>query len=84
MKLTITSRSEEAAVDCDYRRAVKYDLESEVGTVVVKFSDGEPEDANLSRDFSDVHSIPMLLKWAHAAGERGEIFEVEEIESDEI
>ena len=84
MKLTITCRSEVGKANRIVTIAKRLNMTSKVSTVVVKFSDGEPEDANLSRDFSDVHSIPMLLKRAHAAGERGEIFEVEEIESDEI
>jgi len=43
----------------------------------VSFSDGEPEDNTISRNFSDVHSILTLMKIAHEAGLRGETLEVE-------
>ena len=40
------------------------------------FLDGEPEDANLCRDFSDVFGIVGLLQAAFEAGKAGEELEV--------
>ena len=45
---------------------------------------GEPEDASISRDFSDVWSIPGLMKAAYDAGKNGEAFIIEECESDDV
>lgn len=44
--------------------------------------DGEPEDANLSRDFSSCYSIVELMTRAYGAGKSGEdfIFEFEEVD----
>lgn len=41
----------------------------------VSFMDGEPEDANISRDFNDIKNIPGLLKEAYEAGKRGEDYD---------
>lgn len=41
---------------------------------------GEPEDANLNRDFKDVYKIPEMLRAAYEAGKRGEGFILEEKE----
>ena len=49
------------------------------GKTVFSVSDGEPEDANLSRDFSDCWEVPNLMKKAYEAGKRGEEFELNEI-----
>lgn len=42
----------------------------------VEFRDGEPEDAKISRDFNGVLKIADLMREAHAAGARGEPFDV--------
>ncbi len=49
----------------------------------ISVSDGEPEDANLARDFSDVWSVVSLMKEAFEAGKNGEELNIEELESDE-
>ena len=38
-------------------------------------SSGEPEDANLNRDFNDCYKITNLMKVAWEAGKAGEPFE---------
>lgn len=54
-KLKITKLKE----NDDYRNGIKY----EFGGVVVSFIDGgEPEDAYLYRDYSDVYKIRDLIK----------------------
>ena len=40
-----------------------------------------PEDANLGRDLRFVYGIPDALRRAHEVGQRGELFELEEIEN---
>lgn len=44
------------------------------GKIVLRFADGEPEDASLCRDFNDVYSIADLLAAAHSAGVLGKPF----------
>lgn len=41
------------------------------------FTDGEPEDANISRDFADVNNIVQLMEIAYDAGKNGEDFVVD-------
>lgn len=45
---------------------------------VFSVHDGEPEDNNLYRNFSDVLGIPDLMKMAYEAGKAGEAFILEE------
>ena len=42
--------------------------------------EGEPEDANMSRDFNDIYTIPDLMKMSYEAGKKGEEFEIEDVE----
>ena len=81
MKVIETYRSEAAQENCDYRNALEIKIN---GKVVFYVSDGEPEDATISRDFSDCHSVVNLMRQSYEAGKNGEEFEVEGIESDEI
>lgn len=53
------------------------------GKTVLEVGDGEPEDSNLSRDFSGVLSVPSLMHMAHLAGTAGEPFTVEHRDIDE-
>ena len=48
----------------------------------LRFRDGEPEDNNLSRNFSDIYNIESIIKEAHNAGLKGEelLFEAREEE----
>lgn len=48
------------------------------GKRVFYVHDGEPEDNNLSRNFSACYTIVELLKRAYEAGKRGEPFEEQE------
>lgn len=55
---------------CDYdeeREALSVNTEG----IRLSFMDGEPEDNNISRNFSDVDRIGELVKEAHAAGLEG-------------
>ena len=80
MKVTVFISSEKYEEECDDRSffVVKVD-----GKTKAQFHDGEPEDANILRDFNDVFTIPGLMQLAYDAGKRGEDFVVEEIVSDE-
>jgi hypothetical protein len=75
MKVTIVERTEEQIADHDYRAAYQIDVDGEKKLHV---SDGEPEDSNLGRDFSDVYNIPELMRLAHEAGAKGEALEFNE------
>lgn len=48
------------------------------------FTDGEPEDATLSRDFSDIYKINMLIQEAYEAGRDGKRLEVTSDEVDAL
>lgn len=52
----------------DYRGALKISID---GKDVLSFMDGEPEDANLSRDFSDGYSVLSLMERAFNLGKEG-------------
>ena len=67
----------------DYRSAVSLNLE---GTNEISFMDGEPEDANLSRDFSDVYQIAEMIEYANHLGLYGVkiITETEDVDWNEI
>jgi len=67
----------------DYRSAVSLNLE---GSNEIIFMDGEPEDANLSRDFSDVYQIAEMIEYANQLGLDGVkiITETEDIDWNEI
>ena len=54
------------------------------GAEGINMLDGEPEDANLSRDFNCAYAIPELMRQAHEAGLRGEPLEIDEEESDDF
>jgi hypothetical protein len=47
------------------------------------FSDGEPEDNTLHRNFNDCFSITDIMKEAYNAGKDGEPFEYEYVEETE-
>lgn len=79
MKITIETYSEKACEERDYRG--KFVLKIDDKRFMSIF-DGEPEDANLGRDFSDVFSIPELIQRVYAAGKSGEPLEIEDVETD--
>ena len=81
MKITELVRSEKECERCDYRQAFAIEID---GERVFSVHDGEPEDSNLGRDFSDCYSISSLMKRAWLAGKAGEEFIVEAKEDDEI
>lgn len=59
VNVELITSDEEWSEDNDYRSffVVKVD-----GQIEMSFIDGEPEDASLGRDFSDISSIGELLK----------------------
>lgn len=66
--------------DYEELQGLEISVETETSLTELKFSDGEPEDANLCRDFADVFSIKDALVAAYEAGKRGEAIEIEEID----
>ena len=79
MKVTEISLTREAVENRDYRDIYAIEINDKK---VFSVSDGEPEDSNLSRDFSDVYSIPTLLQIVYEAGKNGEelVFENREVD----
>lgn len=70
MKVEAISRHDER----DYRDAFEIKIN---GDKVFSVWDGEPEDANLSRDFNDAYSVPSLMQRAYDAGVMGVEFTIE-------
>ena len=77
----MVSLTKEAQERRDYRNILVIKIN---GVQVFEVCDGEPEDANLYRDFNDCWKISKLIKVAHTAGKAGEDLEVVDIEEDEI
>jgi hypothetical protein len=71
---------ETITTDDDYRQTLTIEVD---GKGIFGVGDGEPEDSNLSRDFSDCFSITDLMKMAYDAGKNGEDWEYELIEENE-
>jgi hypothetical protein len=75
MKIIVEEWSEETSASRDYRNYIAF--KDENGKKLASFCDGEPEDANLARDFSDVYNIQSMMIAAHTAGLKGEPLEFE-------
>ena len=68
----------------DWRQAYEIEaVDDQGGRIALSFYDGEPEDANISRDFNDVLSIPDIIKLAHQAGVNGEVLNIEQLDVEE-
>jgi len=81
MKLSVYSLTNEELKKRDYSNAFMLKIN---GKTVLSVADGEPEDNNLSRNFSDILSIPRLLQQVYDAGTLHDGFEIEFIETDEF
>lgn len=57
---------------------------SEIEEAHLRFEDGEIEDNNMARNFSDIFLIKDLIKIAYNAGKNGEELEIIEKEIDNI
>lgn len=71
---------EKITIDDDYRQTLTIEVD---GKGIFGVGDGEPEDSNLSRDFSDCLRITDLMKMAYDAGKNGEDWEYELIDENE-
>ena len=78
MKVTILNR------DDYYKPALSIIAISKTEEAHLRFEDGEPEDNNMSRNFSDIFLIKDLIKIAYNAGKNGEELKIIEKEIDEI
>lgn len=74
---------EKNAMDEEYYRS---GLSISLGGKELRFLDGEPEDASLNRDFSDVYNISELVEKAYEAGKAGEEleFSFEEVDWEDL
>ena len=82
MKVTILYRSAEIWFNKDYKHALNINVSAEHEHVDMMFEDGEIEDNNISRNFSDIFLIKDLIKIAYNAGKNGEELEIIEKEID--
>jgi len=64
---------DKAKAERDYRDAYEIYID---GDLVASFWDGEPEDANLARDFNDCYSIVDIMRHAYNVGKSGGTFEM--------
>ena len=79
--IKMVSRDDTVMEDYDYRDA----MEIYIGDKrVFRVSDGEPEDSNLSRDFSDCYSVQGLMKQCYELGKSGVEVMFTSEESDEV
>lgn len=77
MKIEIITPSEELFEEMDYRQFIEVKVD---GMKYIDCYDGEPEDSNLMRNFSDIFRVGELMKMAYEAGKRGEDFNLNHIE----
>ena len=80
MKVKIEKPSEQLLIDRDCRYFLNIFINEEM---IFSVYDGESEDNNLSRNFSDCWGIAKLLKKAFEAGKNNESLEIEEIQIEE-
>lgn len=80
MKVTMISLTEQELECRDYSEMLIVEID---GKKELSVYDGEPEDNNLSRNFSDIWGIGKLLERAYNAGKHGEEFEIEDKKVDE-
>ena len=81
MQLVVTTYNDETGkYDC--RRGLQIELVAEGKVIELEFVEGEPEDATLGRDFSDVYSIAEMVQLAYEAGVNGELLFPQFIEGD--
>ncbi len=63
----------------DYRQRVDITID---GKLAFSVHDGEPEDNNMGRNFSDCDNVTNLMKQAHSAGLEGEALDFEFIQEE--
>lgn len=68
MEIKIYTRSESAKAENEYDDRVVIEID---GEQMFDVHDGEVEDNDLGRNFSDVYSIDKMLIKAHQAGKKG-------------
>ena len=81
MQVKVITLSEKGFEDNEWQGWIKIVVD---GERALSFSDGEPEDNNLGRNFNDVYNIAAMMRKAHASGRAGEEFSLENEKVDEI
>jgi len=74
-------RSSKKIEEMEYKNAIEICVN---GKLKLRFADGEPEDATLSRGFNDVYYITDALEMAYSAGKSGEQMIIKYEESDNV
>ncbi len=70
---------EVTSIEKSYSSQLTIDMDG----LTLEFRDGEPEDANLARDFNDCYSIVDAIKLAYNAGKNGEELTINYYDSEE-
>ena len=81
MKVEMKSLTDKSIERRDYRDILEISVD---GNRVFFVFDGEPEDANLRRDFNDCWKIGDMMKMAYDSGKKGEDFGISTIREDEL
>lgn len=81
MQLVVTTYYDETG-KYDERSGLQIELVAEGKAIELEFVEGEPEDATLGRDFSDVYRIAEMVQLAYEAGVNGEPLFPQFIEGD--
>lgn len=81
MDITIRTRPAKEVEGYDGREAMAINID---GKEVFRVMDGEPEDSNLCRDFSDCYKLPKILKKVFDAGKAGETFSLKRIKDENL
>lgn len=84
MKIFQITSADDWIDEDDFRQAVAYVAKEDDGKLIKKmvFVDGEPEDANLGRDFSGVWSIGAFFELIQDRLAAGEKIDTEYVELD--
>lgn len=80
MKIEVITLSDKGMEEFDFRQMLTIKVD---GKTVFNVMDGEPEDANLMRDFNDCLAIPELMEMAFNAGKQGDEISIERVEVDD-
>ena len=81
MNIDVLSLTSKALEERDWQDVLEIRFNNRT---VFTVHDGEPEDANLRRDFNDCLKIPDLLLKVYDAGKRGEEMIIKHKKVDEI
>lgn len=80
IKVVTTTRSEALMEEYDYRDNIEITVD---GAIKFGVHDGEPEDNNMGRNFSDCYAISALMQNMYELGKAGVQVEFEDVEEED-